>query len=376
MKESLTNPYAPCQTTTRPRKVAQCLLSLECGGMEKLVIQLASRLQAQGIDSPIITLMSDGILIPEARQRGIRVSSLNKGEGFNPLLVFQLKRWLRKEGVELLHTHNFAPLIYGGLAARLAGIPVVNTRHGRAPLKAPRWVWRCQSQVVSVSQDALQELQKHNALNGTPVDVIYNGIDVSAFRTLSKGKKRVENRFVKRMGMIARLSPEKDHRILLRAFQLILLKHPHMELWILGDGPLREALESEVWNQGLREQVRFLGFRQDIPDILEKLDIFVLATKMEGLSMTLLEAMAAGLPVVASSVGGNPEVVVDGETGFLVPAGDAAALADAVVRLLEDLSLSQRMGSAGRRRVEEHFSIEKMVKRYVQLYGRVVNSSK
>jgi glycosyltransferase involved in cell wall biosynthesis len=193
------------------------------------------------------------------------------------------------------------------------------------------------------------------------VRTICNGIDVQRFTYT--GSQR-DGPAV----LVARLSPEKDIDTLLRAAALAVAHDPAFRLEIAGDGPCREALRQTCAELGLQEQVRFLGQVRDVPGLLARAGMFVLSSISEGISLTLLEAMACGLPLVATRVGGNPEVIAEGETGFLVPPQNPPALADALLRLRRDPSLCMQLGQAGRRRVEARFDVRRMVEQYQELY--------
>jgi glycosyltransferase involved in cell wall biosynthesis len=174
------------------------------------------------------------------------------------------------------------------------------------------------------------------------------------------------------IGTVGRLSWEKDQQALLEAFGLLKKQVDNACLLIVGDGALRGDLERAAEDLGIANDVQFLGYRDDVPSIMAALDVFVLPSLEEGISLTLLEAMAASRPIVATDVGGNPEVVVDGETGILVPSEDVAALAGAIIKLYGDKELRGKMGAAGRKRVEEHFSLNAMVDAYMALYSSVL----
>jgi glycosyltransferase involved in cell wall biosynthesis len=174
-------------------------------------------------------------------------------------------------------------------------------------------------------------------------------------------------------GMIAILGTEKDHSTLIKAMPKIIPQYPNTSLLLIGDGPKRAELQDLVHKLGIADKVIFTGNRRDIPQLLATLDVVVLSSFYEGTSITLLEAMAAAKPVVASRVGGNPEVVEDGVTGFLVPPADPDALAFRLSQLLGDEDLRQKMGQAGRQRVEEQFSLSQMVANYERLYNQVLN---
>jgi glycosyltransferase involved in cell wall biosynthesis len=256
-------------------------------------------------------------------------------------------------------------------------VPVlVNTRHGQERFHRPFYIWNTYDVIVPVSHAAKDELVKINRIPENKVKVIQNGIDLrqfdvndTAIRSLQKNGKTI-------IGIVTRLDQYKDIPNLIISFHNVLAQHNNAELWIVGDGDLRDDLQKQVDVSGLKENVKFWGWRKDIAAINTAIDVFVLPSVTEGLSIALLEAMACHCPAVATSVGGNPEVVVDGETGFLVPPKDPQAMAEKILVLLRDPALAQKMGQAGRRRVEEHFSLERMVEEYEKVYGEVMTEHK
>jgi glycosyltransferase involved in cell wall biosynthesis len=191
--------------------------------------------------------------------------------------------------------------------------------------------------------------------------VVWNGIATERF---AFARKSLDGPVV----TVARLSPEKDIGTLLCALALAAPASPSLRLEVAGDGPCLPDLQRLVADLGLGERVRFLGQVRDVPALLARAGLFVLPSLIEGISLTLLEAMASGLPVLATRVGGNPEVVEEGQTGYLVPAGDPAALGEGLLRLWNDPADRLRLGEAGRRRVKEHFTIRWMVAAYESLY--------
>ncbi len=171
--------------------------------------------------------------------------------------------------------------------------------------------------------------------------------------------------------MVARFHPVKDHRMLLHAFAELLKTHPDVDLLLAGDGPLRRELEQQCGELKIADRVKFLGVRSDVPNLLQAADVFTLTSLSEAASLTLLEAMASGLPVVVTNVGGNPEIVRDGREGLLVPRGDATAAAAAFRILFDDPELAARLGAAGPKRVHDHFQLEQTIDAYAELYERL-----
>lgn len=345
--------------------IMHVVLSLEYGGLEKVTLDLANHLNNVRFKVTICCLDRLGDLAKEAENRGIKVLFVKRKPGIDFSLPFRLRRVFKDEKIDIVHTHNHAPMLYGTLGARLAGIRAIfNTIHGREKKIKNKaiWsmVWKMNSRIITISQDAKKELVKHSGINPEKIGVIYNGIDISRFK-----KSGVDNNII---GTVSRLSLEKDNFTMLEAFKIITSRFDNVSLVIAGDGPLRESLKSKVESLKLEDKVQFLGFRNDIPEILSGFDVFALSSLTEGISISLLEAMASGKPVVATNVGGNPEVVVNGETGLLVPPKDPAKMAEAIIKILSDKEMAKRMAEAGRKRAEEKFSLERMVKEYQELY--------
>jgi glycosyltransferase involved in cell wall biosynthesis len=300
------------------------------------------------------------------------VTALHDRGGIRPGLIFRLARLLREWQVDLLHAHDDRACLYGSLAARWARVPrIVHTRHGRSAGSSPRqvrlmrWATRLAEQVICVSEDAAR-LAQQNGVAATKVCTIWNGIDLKRFGYCGPNPSGP-------VVTVARLSPEKGIDSLIRAAALVVRELPSFRLVLAGDGPCRVALEELTTNLGLEAHVCFRGDVRNIPELLGGAGLFVLPSLSEGISLTLLEAMARGLPVVTTLVGGNPEVVEEGATGLLVPPADPGALARAILLLLQDSDRSQRMGQLGRRRVEAQFDVQHMVAAYEAAYQRLAH---
>lgn len=348
-------------------RILQVVNNLQYGGLEKLVIGLSAALNHGRHESLICCLESPGPMAADAQERGIPVRSLGKQPGFDLGLILRLAKLMKQERIDVVHTHNMGPLLYGALAAKLAGCrAVLNTRHGREWKQRPSFVWRWNRAVVAISEDARTRLLASNRVDPRRVRVIANGIDLDRFAPATAGAQKPRQGMV--FGTVARLAQEKDHATLLRAFATLGVSHPDAGLVIVGDGELRLQLERLAAQLGVSARVAFLGFQQDVAGCLQRFDCFVLSSVTEGISLTLLEAMAAAKPVIATRVGGNPEVVEEGVTGLLVPPSHPDALAAAMQRLLTDRGLAERMGQAGRARAQARFSLARMAEAYGQLY--------
>jgi glycosyltransferase involved in cell wall biosynthesis len=350
-------------------RVAHVTWGLGTGGSEKLLVEFAHHADRDRFDLCFVSLTDRGRLADQIEELGWPVFALHQPPGLRPSIGVRLAQLFRRERIDVIHTHDERPLIYGSLATCLArGRHHLHTRHGqRAEItRGQQWLiklasWRTQ-EFVCVSQDASRVV----AAQGVPprkIHTVWNGIDLTKFSYTGPVPRGPAV-------LVARLSPVKDVETLLRAAVLAGAEQADLLIEVAGDGPCLPALRRLILELGLQERVRFLGEVQDVPALLARAGLLVLSSLSEGISLTLLEGMARGLPVVATRVGGNPEVVADGVTGLLVPARDPAALAHAMLRLWCDADLGRRMGQAGRRHVEEHFDVRQMVARYEALYLR------
>ena len=347
--------------------IVHVVLQLETGGMEKLLVEFARHADRTQFDLHFISLTTRGPVAQELEALNWPVETLETAPGLRPGLVWRLSALLRRSGADVVHLHNSKPLIYGGPAARLVGVArVIYTRHGQRHQSSTsqtalfRLASHCADRIVCVSDDS-RALSVQEGLLERKVSRIWNGIDTSRFAFAGP---QTSGPAV----MVGRLSPEKDVETLIRATARVVRSRPSFRLEIAGDGTCRSALGRLAGELGIENHVRFLGEVRDVATVLGRASMFVLPSLTEGISLTLLEAMARGLPVIATRVGGNPEVVSDGQSGLLVSPGAPGALADAILRLAGDTETSRRMGEAGRRRVERHFDARAMVRAYESLY--------
>lgn len=350
-------------------RVVHLVSTLQIGGLEKVVLDLARCADRDRFALHVLCLDDLGELAAQFDPLGVPVELLDCSRLRKTQAVLRVHQRLRELRPEVLHTHNPRPHILGVSAARMAGVPVVvHTKHGRndpgrwRTVALNRIAAQFSDRVIAVSNDAAAVAREIEGVPMRKVQVIHNGIDLARFPS---APERVGNR---RVVHVARLNPIKDQATLLRATRIVADAMPDMRLDIVGDGPSRTDLETLTDKLALRDQVRFLGFRSDVSELLSGADLFVLSSRSEGISLTLLEAMATGLPIVATEVGGNREVVVPGETGLLVPPQTPTAMAAAMRELLSQPGIARRMGNAGRRRAEDEFDLRRVVARYEELY--------
>jgi glycosyltransferase involved in cell wall biosynthesis len=349
-------------------RVAHITLGLDVGGQERLLVEFARHADRSRFDLHFISLTTRGRLAGDIEACGWPVTALEEPAGLRPRMILRLAHLFRRHRFDVVHTHDDKPLLYASAAARLARVThVLHTKHhGKVfPMRLRQTTVlnlaaRLTDTFVCVSEDSARgTIQQGVASN--KVRTIWNGIDTTRF---AYSGPCPDGPAV----TVARLSPEKDIGNLLQAIALLCRECPGFRLDIAGDGPCAQALRQMAADLVLSKCVKFLGEIRDIPALLGRASLFVLPSISEGISLTLLEAMARGLPVIATRVGGNPEVVAEGETGILVPARDAAAMAAAILQIHRDPEHGRRLGVAGRGRVERHFEIRGMVARYEALY--------
>jgi glycosyltransferase involved in cell wall biosynthesis len=290
--------------------------------------------------------------------------------------VVELLRLLRREKPHIVHVNSAKAAALGRLTAWIAGVPIrIYTVHGWAFLAhrgvasaAYRWVERAlrplNTVTVCVSENERQAGLAARACDDSTTVVIRNGVDPRRVDVREREGDRP------RVVMVGRLQAPKDPITLVRA--LAMVRDTDYEAFLVGDGPDRPVVEEEIRRLAIEPSVRVLGERSDVRELLATADVFALSTHSEGLPLSILEAMAAGLPVVASNVGGVPELVVQGETGMLVPPDDPAALAETIERLLTDQPLARRLGDAARVRVAEHFDLAAVQDAHLALYRRTL----
>ena len=380
-----TPPQTAAQTgvpsAARPLRVMQLILGLQVGGLESMVVKLAMSLDPQRFSSLVCCLDQTGPLADELQQAGIEVLLLQRGQsGTDWSYPRRLAQLLRQQQVDVLHLHNPTALFYGAPAGRLAGVrPIIYTEHGRdyshgwKSRLLNRMLTRMVDRVVVLHERARRYMHEQEGAPLGRIVKVYNGIaDPGRHSPAQRQQMRQSlglNTDSSAIGIVARLDPIKNLPVLITAMQQIHRQQAKARLLIIGDGPLREALSQQVCDSGLDPVVQFLGTRHDVPALLSALDLLVLPSSSEGLSMTLIEGSAAGLPLIASDVGGNNELVQDGVNGLLVKAGDSDALAAALLQLINDPALARRMGAASRKRYQQHFAASAMLAGYQALYS-------
>jgi len=329
----------------------------------------------------IVAGQPEGRFVTRAREAGLETAPLRMRSPWDLSAVARLTRLIRGEGVSVVHTHSSVDGWLGGLAARAARVPVVRTRHVSIPVRRgfnPVYTWLADR--VITSGEAIRRIIVGAGVPAGRVVAIPAGVDLETlpFRTapLRTGEPglfqdlRLSSPVI---GSVAMFRGSKGHAHLLEAFAAVRTVHPTATLLLVGDGIRRGWVEGLAREAGLADCVVFTGFSEDVPALLAVMDCFVLAsTRTEGVPQSLLQAFAAGVPVVASDIGGVPEVVADGVTGLLAESGSATALAAGIARVLSDAPAAVRRAEAARALVEERFSHAASITRLLQLYGELL----
>lgn len=360
-------------------KIAHIVHSLNIGGLEKMVLDQVLLSPSKDIEYSVICLDAKGSFAEDLEGKGYGVICFNR-KGFDPSLFFKLAEYLRKEKIDIVHTHNPGPLFYGSIAAKLAKIPVtVHTKHGTNFRKSKKDNWinrkmiKVPTRIVAVSDDAYRIAIEHDKVPEKKLSMVRNGINVKEFRDRRTDRNKLLEKYRLPpegllIGIVARLSWEKDIQTLVESFALLAGNKRNVNLGIVGDGEERAKLESIAGERGISDKVFFLGFQRNIAEILSIFDIFVLSSIREGTSVTLIEAMASGLPVVVTDVGGNGELIKDGVNGFVVPVRGINEMKQALLRLIENRQMAQDMGKRNSEVSAQKYDIQDTIAAYEALY--------
>lgn len=292
--------------------------------------------------------------------------------------IQKITKIIRAKKVDLIHTQGPGSTdFFASCASRLAKIPLIVTR----PLMLEDWIrpnlnkkiyaffdkftLNHASSVIAVSKAGVKYLTENSKLSKQKITLIYNGVDINVFAPSPKAGDNDDSLCI---GTCAQLTSYKGWPDFLRVIYLIKNKFPKLKCIIVGDGPLKGEVLNRAHSMGIFDMIDLVGFKKDVTHYLQKMDIFLMTSWSEGLPVAIIEAMAAGLPVVATSVGGVPELVIHGETGYLGPPNNPEVIAKYASMLLENKELRKKLGKSGRERVKEHFIIQKMVSEYEKIY--------
>jgi len=360
-------------------RILQVIYCFGIGGSESVARDIALNM-TEGCTHSVAALEYDGPLRSTLEERNVRTFVINRQPAERLSPMFRLWKAMRQFNPDVVHTHHLYELFYAWPGALLSGARIVHTEHEYFSLMSSNACFRLRqlsrfcSAVTGVNEETSAFLRDKAGIPAHKVHTVVNGIDLACFQQAGLDREALglsEDDLV--AGVVARLHPVKDHAMLLNAFRLVVDQEPRAKLLIIGDGAERGKLEQQAVQLGLGGHVRFLGARSDVPDILQSLDVFVLSSKEEGLPLCILEAMAAGLPVAATNVGGIPTVVRPNENGMLVDPCDSQAMANALLSLFNDKKQRVRLGMNGRRLVEQRYDLKQSIAAYASLYKATVN---
>jgi glycosyltransferase involved in cell wall biosynthesis len=351
--------------------VAIFMTRFQPGGTERQMTELIRRLDPSRFRVHVACFHKDGAWLDRVTSRAASVVEFPIHGFARPATVRQLlcfARWCRRERIAVVQTCDLYANTFGLPGAVMAGVPVrIGSRRELNPDKSPsqillqRQAYRCATKIVANSPAAACVLRQEGIATGS-IAVIANGIDASWFEAREAGRP------LRTVITVANLRPEKNHETVIAAAAALAPTHPHVRFQIVGDGPRRQELESLVRARGLRERIEFLGHREDVPALLAAADVFVLASRSEAFPNSAIEAMAAGLPVVTSAVGGLLDLIENGRTGVLIAPADPDALTVALRDLLNDPVKAYALGAAARREVLNRYSFDRMVAAVEHLY--------
>ncbi len=358
--------------------------NLNVGGAEEVILGESTHLGSRGVEVGVVALTGCGPVAEEIARAGVPVHHLPGNPGpRDPAAFIRLVRLLHREQPDIAHTYLIVAGLYGRLAAFAAGVPVVVASEQNVYERKPRrhalleraLVARTY-RIVACCRTVGEFYRRQTGVPAEKIEVIYNAVRFGRLPTdEDRGPARArlglpDDALV--LGTLGRLTEQKGQGMLLQVLASLAERWPRLVLFLAGQGPLRHALEAEAERLGIAERVRFLGVRRDRDTLFAALDLFVLPSSWEGLSLALIEAMGAGRPVVATRVGGNSEVVADGETGLLVPPNDPTALADALDGLLADADRRRALGVRAADAARRRFAIEEHVDQLARLYRQGV----
>jgi glycosyltransferase involved in cell wall biosynthesis len=363
------------------KRILHIIPTLDRGGAEKQLALLAAGLPRDEFDVHVCALTRGGPLESDLRAAGVPVTVIGKRWKFDPRAYRQLEQFIRQLQPQLVQTWLFAANSYGRLAARRAGVPCIVASERCVDrwkvwheLAIDRWLARDTARLV-VNSTGVSDFYAQHGLPNEKFVVIPNGVEPPPPSNLTRETLLAElglpagSRLI---GAVGRLWPQKRVKDLIWAADLLKVIRDDVHVLIIGDGPQRQRLERYREVVRITDRVHFLGARNDVPRLMPHFDLLWLASSFEGLPNSILEAMAAGVPVVASDIPGNRDLVVPGETGYLVPVGDRAALATRANELLDNPERARAMGEAGRRRALDEFSVARMIERFVKLYRELL----
>ncbi len=370
--------------------VTHAVLTLDVGGLERIIVDLVREGQRLGQRVSVLCIERPGPLAAQVEALGARVLCIGKRPGLRFNAGSAIEAALKELHPDVLHTHQVGALFYAGPAARAVGVPlVVHTEHinhfrktqGYWRRQRMSWLWwwatKYARRFFCVSQDIAGEMVERRIVPRGKLDVILNGINTEPFRELFDRNGLRQSIGIPTaapvIGTVGRLNEVKCQDLLLRAFARVRPEHPNAQLLLVGDGPLRSSLRELSIGLGVAEAVHFAGYQSRPERFLAMMDVFALTSRLEGLPLAVLEAWAAGLPVIASAVGGVPDLVEHDRTGLLFPSGEEDTLVELLKVFLRDPGRARRLGEAGRQEVLAKYDLQRMAGDYERHYRELLS---
>lgn len=365
------------------KKILYLIESDDPGGAENVVLDLVEYFKHK---YPIIIgCLRRGWIYDQLVGKGFSPKVLPTNSGPVDLkLLYHLVQLIKKEKIDLIHSHLFDINFYSSIAAKITAVPHICTEHGdihhpskisKKNLVKARILTLCSQKIIFVSKYTKASFMKISKISEGKSAVIYNGIELHNFHScIDVKKKRVElglRQEERVVGNVGSLYPVKGQIYLLKAAKIVLQKFPNVKFIFVGRGDLEHKLKEEAKNLNITDHVLFLGFREDIHELLKVMDVFVLPSLSEGLPLSLIEAMACSLPNIASNVGGISEVIDDGLNGFIIPPADPEKLADRITYLLKNTQSASKIGKRALQKVKANFDLQTMINNYSRIYNEI-----
>lgn len=363
-------------------KIMHITYDMRIGGTEMVIKNLIDGADKSKFDMSVLCIESPlGPFAQDLIKDGIQFHELNRQPGFDTTLIKNIRKIIKQNNIDIIHCHQYTPWIYGVIAAMFTKTKVIFTEHGRFYPDSSTWKRKLinpilnlfTDQVTAISKATKQALVEFENIPARDIDVIYNGIaplkfDVEKVQTLRKTLNIPDNHTV--LGTVARFDPIKNHSMMLNAFAQVLTQHPNCTLLIVGDGEERENIERCINELGIEKNVILAGYEPKPAEHIALMDIFLLSSLSEGTSMTLLEAMSIGKPCVVTDAGGNPEIIINGDNGYVTPNDNSDEFSTAIRKLLESSELMIRFGQLSQTIFTKKFSEKAMNMKFLSTYRK------
>ncbi len=364
-------------------RVLHIVQSLATGGLENGIINLVNHSNPDDFIVDVLCLRDKGELTERINNPNTRIFFDGNHQQSKLTAIKKVYQHCQSHSYDILHSHGYATMLAAYIGGKLASCPtIINGEHGtlyyssKKEVLIQRFLFNRMQLNLSVSSVLKNEICTLFSVSSERFKTIINGVDTIKFSP-NKNQQRLKKQLgigpdQLIIGSVGRLVPLKNYPSLIRAISLMVKQFPQLMLLLAGDGPEKESLEKLIVKLNLTEHIRLLGQREDIADLMNLYDIFVLPSRCEGLSNTLLEAMSCGTPVLAADVGGNGEIIAEGTSGYLYPTDDSDALAKHLTCLLLNTSLREDLGRQARKHIEDNFSLETMVNNYENTYQELL----